>query len=66
MFNASVKSKLKIGAGGFSIMDENFLKNPAEARELLEKMTRRATPFVFDIFPSSWYSSRLTADQISS
>jgi hypothetical protein len=47
-------------------MDENFLKNPAGARELLEKMTRRATPFVFDIFPSSGYSARLTADQISS
>lgn len=53
IFDACVKSKLKIGAGGFSIMDENFLKSPDRARELLEEMTRHAVPFVFDIFSSA-------------
>ncbi len=53
MFDACVQSKIKIGASGFSIMDENFLKSPARARELLEEMTRHNLPFVFDIFSSA-------------
>lgn len=53
IFDACVKSRIKIGASGFSIMDENFLKNPERARDLLAEMSRHTVPFVFDIFSSA-------------
>ncbi len=52
-FDACLKSKFAIGSSGFTVIDENFLKNPRRARELLEEMTARNMPFVFDIFSSA-------------
>ncbi|MBU1238955.1 radical SAM protein [Myxococcota bacterium] len=40
-------------ASGFTIMDENFLKEPTRARELLALMEEAGTPFVFEIFSSA-------------
>lgn len=40
-------------ASGFTIMDENFLKEPQRARELLALMEEHRTPFVFEIFSSA-------------
>lgn len=38
---------------GFIIMDENFLKHPKRAKELLEEMERCGKPFSFDMFSSA-------------
>ncbi len=62
MFDACIKSKIKIGANGFSIMDENFLKSPDRARELLTEMTRHNMPFVFDIFSSAEVINQVGVD----
>lgn len=53
IFDACLKSKFAIGSTGFTIIDENFLKSPRRARELLEEMTRQNMLFVFDIFSSA-------------
>lgn len=38
---------------GFSVMDENFLKRPQRARELLTLMESHGKPYVFDLFSSA-------------
>jgi len=38
---------------GFSVMDENFLKQPRRARELLAEMEAEGKPYVFDLFSSA-------------
>ncbi len=52
-FEACRRSEEELGSTGFSIMDENFLKQPARARQLLEEMTANKKPYVFDIFSSA-------------
>jgi hypothetical protein len=53
VFDACIKSNTMIGSSGFTIMDENFLKKPQRARELLHEMTVHKRAFVFDIFSSA-------------
>lgn len=53
IFNACKKSESELHSSGFTIMDENFLKQPIRARELLEEMTVNKKPYVFDIFSSA-------------
>ena len=53
MYNACVTIEKEIGSTGFAVMDENFLKHPGRARDLLELMTANKKPFVFDIFSSA-------------
>ena len=53
IFNACKKSESELRSTGFTIMDENFLKQPVRARELLVEMTRHKKPYVFDIFSSA-------------
>lgn len=38
---------------GFSVMDENFLKQQQRARELLAEMEAHGRPYVFDLFSSA-------------
>ncbi|HRZ84115.1 MAG TPA: hypothetical protein P5069_16830, partial [Candidatus Hydrogenedentes bacterium] len=49
-------------ACGFSIMDENFLKQPQRARELLAEMEAHGRPYVFDIFSSAETIQRVGVD----
>ncbi|MFW5771591.1 MAG: B12-binding domain-containing radical SAM protein, partial [Spirochaetota bacterium] len=62
IYDACMKSKMKIGSSGFSIMDENFLKTPDRARQLLEEMTKNNMPFVFDIFSSAEVIQKMGTD----
>ncbi|MCU0847694.1 MAG: radical SAM protein [Spirochaetes bacterium] len=62
IFDVCVKSESKLGARGFSIMDENFLKHPERARELLELMTDHGKPYVFDIFSSAEVIKKMGVD----
>ncbi|MBN2161198.1 MAG: radical SAM protein [Spirochaetes bacterium] len=53
IYNACRKTESEIGSRGFTILDENFLKQPRRAMELLEIMTSNCRPYVFDIFSSA-------------
>ncbi len=53
IFETCLNIESEIGSKGFSIMDENFLKNPSRAIELLEEMTKHNKTYVFDIFSSA-------------
>ena len=53
VFEACIKTNTLIGSTGFTIMDENFLKKPQRAIELLHEMTVHKRTFVFDIFSSA-------------
>ncbi|MEZ4566461.1 MAG: hypothetical protein R2860_05660 [Desulfobacterales bacterium] len=53
VFDACRRAEKELGTTGFSIMDENFLKKPERAKELLEEMTRHNKAYVFDIFSSA-------------
>jgi hypothetical protein len=53
MFIACCKSEEEIGTRGFTILDENFLKQPQRARDLLALMEKNRKPYVFDIFSSA-------------
>ena len=62
LFKACKDTEEQIGARGFSIMDENFLKNPDRAKELLQEMTEHGSPYVFDIFSSAEVIQELGVD----
>ncbi len=53
IFDVCRKSEEEMKASGFSIMDENFLKHPVRARQLLVEMEKNQKPYVFDIFSSA-------------
>lgn len=53
IFKACLAAEKKLGTRGFTILDENFLKQPRRARELLDEMTRHGKAYVFDIFSSA-------------
>jgi len=53
ILKACDNAKDQLGSTGFTIMDENFLKKPIRARQLLEEMTKNKKPYVFDIFSSA-------------
>ena len=62
VFKACRQSEEKIGSTGFSIMDENFLKHPERAGELLQCMTDQKKPYVFDIFSSAEVIKKMGVD----
>lgn len=53
VFEACVYSEAEKHTAGFAIMDENFLKRPQRARELLTEMEAHNKPYVFDLFSSA-------------
>jgi radical SAM superfamily enzyme YgiQ (UPF0313 family) len=62
IFNACCKSESELGSRGFTILDENFLKQPLRAQELLALMTKYKKPFVFDIFSSAEVIKKMGVD----
>ena len=53
VFDVCHKAEEKLGVEGFAIIDENFLKMPDRARELLAMMERYRRPYSFAIFSSA-------------
>ncbi len=53
IFDVCMEAYRERKATGFTIMDENFLKDPRRARELLACMEEAETPFVFEVFSSA-------------
>ncbi len=62
VFAACRRSKAQSRTTGFSVMDENFLKQPQRARDLLQEMERHGEPFVFDLFSSAETIEELGTD----
>lgn len=62
IFEACLLAEQENGTRGFSIMDENFLKQPVRARELLAEMERHGKSYVFDIFSSAEVVKQLGVD----
>lgn len=62
LFKACADIREKIRSSGFTIMDENFLKRPERAVELLKEMTKNKVAFVFDIFSSAEAIMRVGVD----
>jgi hypothetical protein len=52
-FDVCRKAEAQDGTTGFSVMDENFLKQPQRARDLLDAMEADQKPYVFDLFSSA-------------
>jgi haloalkane dehalogenase len=53
VFDACLKMERELGVNEFFVMDENFLKYPERARELLDLMQRHDKPWRFGIFSSA-------------
>ena len=53
IYDACEKSQTEIGATGFSVMDENFLKQPQSAIDLLKHMEENKKSYAFEIFSSA-------------
>jgi hypothetical protein len=53
VFAVCKESQEKLGVDGFAIIDENFLKMPDRARDLLAKMERHRQPYSFAVFSSA-------------
>jgi radical SAM superfamily enzyme YgiQ (UPF0313 family) len=53
LFDACVKTERKLGSREFFVMDENFLKRPKRARELLDLMEKHNKRYRFGIFSSA-------------
>lgn len=62
MFNACAKIESELNERGFTILDENFLKQSRRAQDLLAVMTERGKPYVFDIFSSAEVIKKFGAD----
>jgi len=62
IFRACCDTEAALGSRGFTILDENFLKKPDRAKELLELMTENGKPFVFDIFSSAEVITKMGVD----
>ncbi len=62
MFEACEAAEKKLGASGFTIMDENFLKSPEKARGLLAEMEKHHKNYVFEIFSSAEVIQNLGID----
>lgn len=62
IFEACCQTEAKIKQKGFTILDENFLKQPTRAMELLELMKKKLKPFVFDIFSSAEVIKKMGVD----
>ena len=53
VFAVCREAQEKLGVEGFAILDENFLKMPARARDLLAKMEQHRQAYSFAIFSSA-------------
>ena len=53
VFAVCEEGQEKLGVDGFAIIDENFLKMPDRARDLLAKMERHRQPYTFAVFSSA-------------
>ena len=62
IFNACCNIESQIRSRGFTILDENFLKHPIQAKELLSFMTTHNKPYVFDIFSSAEVIKKMGTD----
>ncbi len=62
VFAACRSAETEKKATGFSVMDENFLKRPERARELLAEMEAHGRPYVFDLFSSAETIRQLGVD----
>ena len=62
VFAACRKAEVVDRTTGFSVMDENFLKQPRRARELLAEMETHGKPYVFDLFSSAETIQELGTD----
>jgi haloalkane dehalogenase len=62
VFDACRRAEKEKKATGFSVMDENFLKRPQRARELLTEMEGHGKPYVFDLFSSAETIKQLGVD----
>jgi hypothetical protein len=62
VFAVCRKGEEKLGVEGFAIIDENFLKMPDRARELLAKMEQHRRPYFFALFSSAETITRVGVD----
>jgi hypothetical protein len=53
VFAVCEEGQEKLGVDGFAIIDENFLKMPDRARDLLVKMEGHRQPYTFAVFSSA-------------
>jgi len=53
VFAVCEEGREKLGVDGFAIIDENFLKMPDRARDLLTKMEHHRQPYSFAVFSSA-------------
>jgi hypothetical protein len=53
VFAVCQEGRKKLGVDGFAIIDENFLKMPDRARDLLAKMEHHRQPYSFAVFSSA-------------
>lgn len=53
MFSACLEAEKKLGVSSFAIIDENFLKVPDRAKELLRLMEKKGKPYLFAMFSSA-------------
>jgi hypothetical protein len=53
IFLACRKSEEKLGVDDFTLMDENFCKDPYRARQLLEEMEKAGKAYTFSTFSSA-------------
>ncbi len=62
IFLACRKSEKKLGVDDFTLMDENFCKDPYRARQLLEEMEKHGKAYTFSTFSSAETIARLGID----
>jgi hypothetical protein len=62
IFEACERIHKAMGAEEFFVMDENFLKQPEKARELLAEMEKQGRSFIFEIFSSAEVVKELGVD----
>jgi hypothetical protein len=62
IFLACRKSEKKLGVDDFTLMDENFCKDPYRARQLLEEMEKAGKAYKFSTFSSAETISKLGID----
>lgn len=53
IFDVCARAERELGCMNFAIIDENFLKKPDRARELLSLMEKYKKPYVFSAFSSA-------------
>ncbi|MBI4705190.1 MAG: radical SAM protein [Deltaproteobacteria bacterium] len=53
LFDACVENERRLGSRDFFVMDENFLKRPQRARELLDLIEKNGKDYGFGIFTSA-------------